>query len=244
MKNDSIRRGNFEKRQKSGQISPNPARSQSFLARSWLDLAKSRRIQLKSSQRKLKTRQIYPKKSQNSPEKRQVGRIRFLGFERRRFDLRPVDLGFWRMKSVADCHSSRFGWRWVGFGRRQRVGQFRRVLGQPQLSASNGLFDNWMCPMHSFMDFSRRKFIYSSLQAMLINNFLIKSTDYINPYMVSNKPLELGLIILHLSCQARLAQDCLRRKATKGLFTSKYHLNNIYLFLFNFKSIIKSYLLI
>ena len=30
----------------------------------------------------------------------------------------------------------------------------------------------------------------------------------------------------------------------RGLFTSKYHLNNIYLFLFNFKSIINSYLLI
>ena len=36
----------------------------------------------------------------------------------------------------------------------------------------------------------------------------------------------------------------LRQEFYRGLFTSKYHLNNIYLFLFNFKSIINSYLLI
>ena len=36
----------------------------------------------------------------------------------------------------------------------------------------------------------------------------------------------------------------LRQEFYRGLFTSKYHFNNIYLFLFNFKSNINSYLLI
>ena len=58
--------------------------------------------------------------------------------------------------------------------------------------------------------------------------------------MVKNvKPLMLGI----LQGQSKIIWG-LRQEFYRGLFTSKYHLNNIYLFLFNFKSIINSYLLI
>ena len=97
----SIQQEKFEKWLKSGQISPDPARSRSFSARSQLGLPK--KIPTVGS-------------TLSHQKNRWVNQIGFLGFERRRFDIWPANLSFWRMKSVADRRSNRFG-RWqVGLG--------------------------------------------------------------------------------------------------------------------------------
>ena len=78
-----------------GEILPNLAKN----------LTRSSKISPNLAKKHLKTHRIY----QITSEYLGVGWIGFIGFRRRRSDVRPVKVGFWRKQSVADCRRSRLG---------------------------------------------------------------------------------------------------------------------------------------
>lgn len=99
---------------------------------------KPSKISVRSSEISQNLAQIFPKKkipkyARSTPSRQKnkwVDRIGFLGFQRRRFDIRSTDLGFLRMKFVADRRSSRLvgGNRW---------GQVWRVESNGSLNSPN-----------------------------------------------------------------------------------------------------------